>query len=164
MSHMRQVSQKGIHLGQTIRGYKGYSDASWARRTHQVFSEEVLTRLSEAAATVSRMKRLMAGNIGPDAMLSLDLMTERTQILAKYIADTVPTKATLNHLIDNGKSQVIIDLDSSILEKVGSINQALSMMDLEGGVGVQQEDLDSICELLDGLGNQLRERAILIAG
>jgi hypothetical protein len=76
----------------------------------------------------------------------------------------VPTKATLNHLIDNGKSQVIIDLDSSILEKVGSINQALSMMDLEGGVGVQQEDLDSICELLDGLGNQLRERAILIAG
>ena len=164
MSHMRQVSQKGSQIGQTIPGYRGYTDASWARRTHQVFSEEVLTRLSEAAATVLRVKRLLAGNLSPDAMLSLDLMTECAQRLAKHVADTVPTKAALDHLINNGKSEELTCLDASILERVGSINQALSMMDLEGGVGVEQEDLDSICDLLDGLGDQLRERAILIAG
>jgi hypothetical protein len=38
------------------------------------------------------------------------------------------------------------------------------MMDLEGGVGISPEELESVCELLDDLGDSLRQRAMLFAG
>jgi hypothetical protein len=164
MARMRQMSSKESYLSQTIRGYKGYSTSVTARQTDQVFSEEILEKLSETVATVARMKRLAAGDVDPDALPTLDIITDKAERLAKDIADAVPTEDTLLDAVENGQVDDIVDLDSVILEKVGNINQALSMMDLKGGVGITPEDLDSACELLDDLGDYLRERAILLAG
>jgi hypothetical protein len=161
---MRQMSQKGSYLSQTIRGYKGYSSPKIARETDQVFSEEILEKLSETVSMVSRMKRLSAGTGDPEVLPTLDIITDKADGLAQYIAGSVPTDETLLNALDNGKADEIVELDSAILEKVGNINQALSMMDLEGGAGVTAEDLDSACELLDDLGNYLRERALILVG
>jgi hypothetical protein len=161
---MRQLSPKGAYLSQTIRGYKGYSTAETARETDQVFSEEILEKLSETVSMVTRMKRLVAGNANPEVVPTLDIVTDKADKLAADIADSVPTEATLREALDNGKAEEIVDLDSVILEKVGNINQALSMMDLEGGVGIALDDLYSACELLDDLGNYLRERSLLLVG
>ncbi|MFH1313321.1 MAG: hypothetical protein ABIJ00_08835 [Candidatus Eisenbacteria bacterium] len=164
MARMRQLSPKGAYLSQTIHGYKGYSTAGTARETDQVFSEEILEKLSETVSTAARMKRLVAGNADPEVLPTLDIVTDKADKLARDIADAVPTEDTLLEALENGKADEIIDLDSAILEKVGNINQALSMMDLKGGVGITPDDLDSACELLDDLGNYLRERAIILAG
>ena len=161
---MRQLSPKGAYLSQTISGYKGYSTTGSARETDQVFSEEILEKLSETVSVVARMKRLAAGNPDPEVVPTLDIITDKDDKHAKDIADEVPTEATLLEALENGKADEIIDLDSAILEKVGNINQALSVMDLEGGAGITPDDLDSACELLDDLGNYLRERALLLAG
>ena len=164
MARTRQVPQKRVRLSQTISGYKGYSSTSAARRTDQAFSEEVLERLSETVATVSRVKRSGAGNVSPDVLPNLDVVTDSADRLAKYIADTIPTDEAVLDTLENGRVEELIGLDAVILEKIGNINQALSMMDLEGGVGITPDDLDSICELLDDVGNYLRERSILISG
>ena len=163
MAHMRQLSPKGTYLSQTIGGYKGYTTTGTARDTDQVFSEEILEKLSETVSTVTRMKRVAAGNPDPEVMPTLDIITDKADKLAKDIADAVPTEATLLDALENGKADEIIELDSAILEKVGNINQALSMMDLEGGAGITPDDLYSACELLDDLGNYLRERALILA-
>ena len=162
MARMRQLSSKGSYLSQAIRGYKGYSTTGTARETDQVFSEEILEKLSETVAMVTRMKRLASGTADPEVLPALDIITDKADRLAKDIADSVPTEDTLTDALKGGKADDIIDLDSAILEKIGNINQALSMMDLEGGAGVMPDDLDSACELLDDLGNYLRERAILL--
>lgn len=163
MAHLRQVPPELAFLSQTISGYKGYSSIKVARRTDQVFSEEVLEKLSETVSMVGRMKRL-SGSLNPDLLPSLDTITDDAGMLAKCIADTVPTEDSLLDVLENGKAAELVSLDSVILERVGSINQALSMMDLEGGAGITSEDLDSVCELLDDMGNYLRRRAILLTG
>jgi hypothetical protein len=158
------MSQKGIYLSQTIPGYKGYASTRAARQTDSVFSDEVLEKLSETVSMVARMKRLVGDSVNPEVLPSLDVITDSADRLAAYISETVPTDDMLLSSLENGKANDIVAVDSEILEKVGSINQALSMMDLEAGVGITAEDLDSVCELLDDLGNCLRQRAILLSG
>jgi hypothetical protein len=164
MAQTKHPSEKGGYLSQTIPGYKGYTSTRTARQTDQVFSDEVLEKLSETVAMVARLKRLAGASINPDVLPSLDVITDSADRLAAYIAETVATDDMLLSSLENGKADEIVAIDSEIIEKVGSINQALSMMDLEAGVGITAEDIDSICELLDDLGDCLRKRSILLGG
>ena len=164
MARTRQVSRKGSHLSQSIRGYRGYTSSKVAHRTDQVFSEEVLSRLSETMATVTRMKRMSSVSHNPDLLAALDWIFESIDGLAKCVTDGVPMDSVLLDALENGRAGEIVGLDSEILEKVGNINQAMSMMDLEGGAGMSPEELESVCELLDDLGDSIRQRAMLIAG
>jgi hypothetical protein len=80
------------------------------------------------------------------------------------VADTEPTDGTLLQTLEDGKADDIVSLDSAIMEKIGNVNQVLSMMDLEAGAGISADELDSICELVDDLADCLRKRSMLIAG
>lgn len=164
MAQTRHLSQKGIYLSQTIPGYKGYTSTRTARRTDQVFSDEVLEKLSETVAVVARLKRLAGDSVSPEVLPNLDVITDSADRLAVYMAETITTDEMLLASLENGKADEIVAIDSEIIEKVGGINQALSMMDLEAGVGITAEDLDSVCELLDDLGDCLRKRSILLSG
>jgi hypothetical protein len=164
MTGMRPVSQKRFHLSQAIRGYRGYGSSRVARETDQVFSEEILSKFSDTMATLGRMKRLAGGSLAPDAVPSLDSLVQSVDRLATHVAETQPTDAILLRTLEEGKADEIVDLDSAIMEKIGSVNQALSMMDLEAGVGISADELDSICELVDDLADCLRKRSMLITG
>lgn len=164
MARMRQAPRRLSHLSKTIRGYKGYSSSRSARETDQVFSEEILDRLSETLAIVSRLKRSASGSVDPEVLHNLDIITDGADRFAQHVADTVPTEDALLDSLENARVGEIEALDIAILEKVGRINQALSMMDLKGTAGMTSEDLDSVCELVDDLGNYLRRRGLLLAG
>jgi hypothetical protein len=164
MARTNQVSQRVAFLSQTIPGYRGYTSPKNVYKTDQLFSEEVLSMLSETMATVRRMKRTGEDSLSPDCLASLDSISDTTESLAKKISDTIPVDGVVGETIESGRADEIVDLDSDILEKLGNINQALSMMDLEGGVGISPEELESVCELLDDLGDSLRQRAMLFAG
>jgi hypothetical protein len=129
-----------------------------------VFSEEVLTQLSDIMATISRMRRLAGGTLPPDALPSLESLVSGVDQLAKHIADTEPADESLFQMLEEGKTDEIVGLDSAILEKIGNVSQMLSMMDLEGGAGVTADDLDSVCELVDDLADCFKKRSMLIAG
>ena len=144
MAQTRQASAKELLLAQAIPGYKGYASSQAARRTDQAFSEELLDRLSETVAMVARMKRFADNGASPELGPSLDIITDHADRLAKYIVDTAPGQSFLANEPDKDKVGNIVDLDSAILEKVRSINQTLSMMDLEGGVGISEEEVDSV--------------------
>jgi hypothetical protein len=164
MARTRQVLQKGSYLSQAIPGYKGYTSSKAARRTDQVFSEEILSRLSETMATVTRMKRMAGDSINPDSLATLDAISESISRLATCIADTSPLDSVLPKALESGSADEIVGLDSDILEKMGNVSHAMSMMDLEGGAGRPPEEVESVCELLDDLGDSLKRRAMLIAG
>jgi len=80
------------------------------------------------------------------------------------LSDAKTINAAALDEIENGRVEEIIDLDSEILDKLGNINQALSMLDLEGGVGMTPDELEAVVELLDDLGDSLRQRVILLEG
>jgi hypothetical protein len=115
-------------------------------------------------ATLGRMKRLAGGTLPPDAIPGLDSLVQSVDRLARYIAETEPTDDTLLRTLEEGKADEIVTLDTSIMEKIGSINQALSMMDLEAGVGISADELESVCELVDDLADCLRNRSLMITG
>jgi hypothetical protein len=135
-----------------------------ARKTDQVFSEEILSKLSDTMATIGRMRRLAGGSLAPDAIPSLDALIQSVDRLAKHVAQTEPTDDTLLQTLEEGKADEIVCLDSDVMEKVGNVNQALSMMDLEAGVGISSDDLDSVAELVDDLADCLKRRSMLITG
>ena len=164
MAQMRQVSPNESVLSQTIPGYKGYASSTVARMTDQAFSEELLERLSETVAMVGRVKRFSGDGVSPEIVPSLDVIIDHADKLAKCVVDTVPGEGFLKIGPENDKAGKIVDIDAAILDKVGNINQALSMMDVEGGVGTTTEDIDSVCELLDDLDSYLRTRAVLLTG
>ena len=164
MSRMRPASQKRSYLSQAIRGYRGYASSRVSRKTDQVFSEEILSKLSDTMATIGRMRRLAGGSLAPDAIPSLDVLVQSVDRLAKYVAQTEPTDDTLLQTLEEGKADEIVGLDSDVMEKIGNVNQALSMMDLEAGVGISPDELDSISELVDDLADCLRKRSMLITG
>jgi hypothetical protein len=164
MSGMRRVSQQKFYLSQAIRGYRGYASSQVARLTDQVFSEEILSKLSDTMATLGRMRRLAGGTLPPDAVPSLDSLIQSVDRLATSVAEAEPTDKTLIRTLEEGKADEIEALDRSIMEKVGNVNQALSMMDLEAGAGLSSDELDSICELVDDLADCLRKRSMLISG
>lgn len=164
MSSMRPISHQRSYLAQAIRGYRGYGSSHVARVTDQVFSEEILSKLSDTMATLGRMKRLAGGTLPPDAIPSLESLVQSVDRLATYVAESQPTDDALLKTLEEGKAGEIVTLDTAIMEKVGNVNQALSMMDLEAGVGISADELDSICELVDDLADSLRKRSMLIAG
>ena len=164
MASMRPISRKRFLLSQAIRGYRGYASSQVARETDQVFSEEILSKLSDTMATLGRMRRLAGGTLAPDAVPSLDSLVQGVDRLARYLADADPTDSTLLGTLEDGKPDEIVSLDSAIMEKIGNVNQALSMMDIEAGVGISADELDSVCELIDDLSDCLRKRSMLITG
>ncbi len=164
MSSMRPKSQKRSYLSQAIRGYRGYASCRVARQTDQVFSEEILSKLGDTMATIGRMRRLAGGTLDPDAVPELDVLVQSVDRLAEYVAQTEPTDDTLLRTLEEGKADEIVGLDSDVMEKIGNVNQALAMMDLEAGVGISADELDSISELIDDLADCLRKRSMLITG
>jgi hypothetical protein len=164
MSRVRPISHQRLFLSQAIRGYRGYTSSHVARETDQVFSEEILAKLSDTMATLGRMKRLAGGTLPPDAIPSLDSLAQSVDRLAQYVAGSEPTDDSLVRTVKEGKTDEIEALDSSILEKIGNVNQVLSMMDLEAGIGISTDELDSICELVDDLADCLRKRSMVISG
>jgi hypothetical protein len=164
MSSLRPASGRRSYLAQAIRGYRGYASSRMARQTDQVFSEEVLSKLSDTMATIGRMRRLAGGSLDADALPSLDSLVQSVDRLATYVAETRPTDETLLQSVEEGKADEIVGLDSDVMEKIGSVNQALSMMDLEAGVGISSDELDSVSELVDDLADCLRKRSTLITG
>jgi predicted nucleic acid-binding protein len=164
MSSMRPTSRKRSYLAQAIRGYRGYASSRVARRTDQVFSEEILSKLSDTMATIGRMRRLAGDTLAPEAIPSLDALVQSVDRLSKYVAQTEPTDDTLLQTLEDGKADEIVSLDSDVMEKIGNVNQALSMMDLEAGVGISPDELESVSELVDDLADCLRKRSMLITG
>jgi hypothetical protein len=163
MDHVRHATRGGSHLSQTIPGYRGYSGAKIAHRTDRIFSEEILSKLSEAVATASRIKRHAGTSLEPEMLSGLEAIEEKTEYLAQAVAETAFEDAS-SRPHEHGLNAQVESLDSSILEKVGSINQTLSVIDLEGGAGISCEDLDSISDLLGDLRNLIRRRATMLGG
>jgi predicted nucleic acid-binding protein len=164
MSGMRPLSHQRSHLSQAIRGYRGYTSSRMARETDQVFSEEILSKLSDTMATLGRMRRLAGGSLSQETIPGLDSLVQSVDRLAKHVAQCEPADATLLRTLEEGKADEIVALDSAIMEKIGNVNQALSMMDLEAGVGISEDELESVCELVDDLADCLRKRSILVTG
>jgi predicted nucleic acid-binding protein len=164
MKSTRPASKKESYLAHSIRGYRGYGSSRVARKTDQAFSEEILAQLSDTMATIGRMRRLAGGSLAPDAIPSLDALVQSVDRLAKHVAEAEPTDDTLLQTLEEGKADEIVCLDSDVMEKIGNVNQALSMMDLEAGVGISSDELDSISELVDDLADCLKRRSMLITG
>jgi len=164
MARTKQISLKESYLSEMIAGYGGYSSTRAAHKTGKAFSEEVLSRLSETMAFVKRIERAGSECLDSDAVSTLNTVAESIERLVAYLSDIVPVNAAVFDVLENGRVDEILDLDSEILEKLGSINQALSMMDLEGGAGISPEELEAVVELLDDLGDSLRHRVILLGG
>ena len=162
MAHLKHASRGGTHLSQAIPGYKGYSGTKIAHRTDRIFSEDILSKLSEAVATASRIRRHAGTALDADMVSSLAAIEEKAESLAQTVAETAFDDTTSSP--EHGMGSQVVGLDSSILEKIGSVNQALSTMDLEGGTGVSGDELDSICDLLDDLKNLIRRRASMLNG
>jgi hypothetical protein len=165
MTHSKQSTRDtrgAANLGQAIPGYKGYSGSKVANRTDRIFSEEILSKLSEAVATVSRIKRVAGVDLTPDVMGSLDVIEEKAECLAQEIADTAYDDRTgARHLRYGAGGQVVV-LDEAILERVGHINQALSAIDIEGGTGITTDDMESVAELLDDLKTSIKRRESIL--
>ncbi len=161
MAHVKHASRGTSHLSQAIPGYKGYSHSRVAHRTDRIFSEEILSKLSEAVATASRIKRHAETDLDQDMISSLEAIEEKAECLAQTIAETAFEESTAK-APEHGVSSQIMTLDGSILEKVGNVNQTLSTIDLEGGTGISTDDLDSICDLLDDLKGLIRRRATIL--
>ncbi|HVP57123.1 MAG TPA: hypothetical protein VMU02_03410 [bacterium] len=160
MSHLKHATRSGGHLSQTIPGYKGYSGSKVAQRTDRIFSEDILSKLSEAVATSSRIRRHAGISLDADMISSLATIEEKAENLAQMVAETAFDEGAGSP--EHGMSGQVVSLDSSILEKIGSVNQALSTMDLEGGTGVTGDDLDSISDLLDDLKNLIKRRGTIL--
>jgi hypothetical protein len=118
----------------------------------------VLSKLSEAVATVSRIKRVAAGDLDPDVLAGLDVIEEKAETLAQGIAETAFEDRTGARSLHQGAGTQMLALDSSIIERVGYINQALAAIDLEGGSGVTSDDVDSVSDLLDDLKTSVKRR------
>jgi len=164
MARTKQISLKESYLSEMIPGYRGYSPADTAHKTDQVFSEEVLSRLSETMAFVKRIERAGSEWLDPDALATLESVAESVNSVSACLSDAKTINAAVLDDAENGRVEEIIDLDSEILDKLGNINQALSMLDLEGGAGMTPDELEAVVELLDDLGDSLRQRVLLLGG
>jgi len=162
MAHTKQVTHNGVELSQALPGYKGYGHSKIATRTDRIFSEEVLSKLSEAVATVSRIRRVAGSSLDPEVLGSLDLIEEKAESLAQTIAEAVFEARGGSRGLEHRAGTQMIAVDSSIIERVGQINQALAAFDLEGGTGVTPGDVESICDLLDDLKNSMKRRETLL--
>jgi hypothetical protein len=164
MARTKQVSLKESYLSEMIPGYRGYSPSDMARKTDQVFSEEVLSRLSETTAFVRRIERAGSEWLDPEALVTLEAVAESADNVGDFLSDAKTINTAALEDAESGRVGEIIDLDSEILDKLGNINQALSMLDLEGGIGTTPDELEAVVELLDDLGDSIRQRVLLLEG
>ena len=162
MTHTKQATHNGSDLSQALPGYKGYGHSKVATRTDRVFSEQILSRLSEAVATVSRIRRVASPSLDPDVLGSLDVIEEKAESLAQTIAETAFEDRGGSRGLEHNLGTQMLAVDSSIIERVGQINQALASFDLEGGAGVTPGDVESISDLLDDLKNSMRRRESML--
>jgi hypothetical protein len=164
MARTKQVSLKESYLSDMIPGYRGYSPADMAHKTDQVFSEEVLSRLSETMAFVKRIERAGSEWLDPESLVTLESVAESVDNVSACLSDAKTINQAGLESAEGGRVEEVIDLDSEILDKIGNINQALSMLDLEGGVGTTPDELEAVVELLDDLGDSIRQRVLLLEG
>jgi len=164
MARTKQITLKESYLSEMIPGYRGYSPVDLAHKTDQVFAEEVLSRLSETTAFVRRIERAGSDWLDPEASATLDSVAESVESVSACLSDARTINAAVLDDIESGRVEEIVDLDTEILDKLGNINQALSMLDLEGGVGTTPDELEAVVELLDDLGDSLRQRVLLLEG
>ncbi|MFZ1948380.1 MAG: hypothetical protein WAW06_12595 [bacterium] len=164
MTTTRHSVKSSVHLSQAMPGYRGYSRSKMATKTDRIFSEEILSKLSETVATVSRIKRVAGADLDPDLVGSLDVIEEKAESLAQTIAGTAYEDHAGQKSLQHGAGSQVMVLDSNILERVGHINQALAAFDLEGGTGITPEDMDSVCDLLDDIRNSIKRREIMLNG
>jgi uncharacterized protein YicC (UPF0701 family) len=164
MTSTKHSAKTTANLSQAIPGYRGYSHSKTATRTDRIFSEEILSKLSETVATVSRIKRVAGADLSPDLVGSLDVIEEKAESLAQAIAETAYEDHTGQKSLQHGAGSQVMVLDSNILERLGHINQALAAFDLEGGTGITPEDMDSVCDLLDDIRMSMKRREMMLNG
>ncbi len=164
MGAVKQKSNRIAQLSLAIPGYKGYTTWKNACETDTAFSEELLSRLSDITGHARRMKRLCNELACHDLGSLFDEMIKYTERLARIVGDITPQRRAISEVTDSRKSTEITELDYRILEKIGNINQSLSMLELEEATGLVSEDIEPIIELLNDLESSVLERANLIGG
>ena len=122
-----------------------------------------LRQLLDRGASVRAIVR-SRGRLPPEvaASSSLTAIEEKAENLAQTVAETAYDDSSGSP--EHGTGGQVMSLDSSIIEKIGSINQALSTLDLEAGAGASSDEMDSICDLLDDLRNLIKRRATMLSG
>jgi uncharacterized protein YicC (UPF0701 family) len=163
MARTKQASHEVSYLSVTVPGYRGYSTPEDARKSDCALSEEILSNLSETVATVRRMMRQGGESLDAVAAGGLVDIEEKCESVAKSLSDLAVSNRAIEELRGNGQMGELTSLDYLILEKVGYINQSLSAMEMEEGVGISPDGPESIMELIADLSDLLKERAGLIA-
>ena len=163
MARTKQASHEVTYLSVTVPGYKGYNSWNDARKSDCALSEELLSNLSDTVAAVKRMTR--EGGDSLDSAIERDLgeIEEKCETIAKFLGDLTLSPDAIKDLQGNGQKGDLTSLDYLILEKVGYMNQSLSAMELEEGAGIAPDGPESVKELVDDLGDLLKERAGLIS-
>ena len=163
MARTKQASHEVTYLSVTVPGYRGYSSWEDARRSDCALSEELLSNLSDIVAAVKRMVREGEDTLDITVRRDLDEIEEKCETIAKFLGDLALSPEAIEDLQGNGQKGELTSLDYLILEKVGYINQSLSAMELEEGAGISPDGPESIREMVDDLGDLLKERAGLIS-
>jgi len=162
MARTKQASHEVSYLSVTIQGYKGYMTWEDAQRSDRALSEEVLTNMSDAMATVKRMLRENGDSLDSNVVRDLSEIEEKFEAITTFVSDSAPVRGALEDLKTRSKIGELTSLDYLIIEKVGYITQTLSAMELEEGVGISPDGPESVGELIDDLGDLLKERGDLI--
>ncbi len=163
MRRSRQSSQLSHPLSVAIKGYEGYGNASLAAKTNRVFLDELSERFSALGGFDRRLRRTCEGIGDHGATLFLDRIREKLEVIESEIAKAGST-TECQCLCADGTGEELEAIDEKIIEKIGSINQALALIDLEGGMGLEQADLEGVLELLDDVGDLLYRRKMLLSG
>jgi hypothetical protein len=162
MARTKQASHEVTYLSVTVPGYKGYTCWEDARKSDCALSEELLSTLSDTVAAVKRMIREGGDSLDSTVMRDLGEIEEKCETIAKFLGDLAVSPEAIEGLSGNGQMGELTSLDYLILEKVGYMNQSLSAMELEEGAGISPDGPESVKELVDDLGDLLKERAGLI--
>ncbi len=164
MARTKQASHEVTYLSVAVPGYRGYTCWEDARKSDCALSEELLSNLSDTVAAVKRMVREAGESLDDTIRRDLGEIEEKCETIAKFLGDFALSQDAVKDLRGNGQMGELTSLDYLILEKVGYINQSLSAMELEEGAGISPDGPESVRELVDDLGDLLKERAGLVSG
>ncbi len=160
MRRTRSSSQVFYPLSATIKGYEGYSNRVRASRTNSAFIDEVSEKIEEIHALEQRLQRLCQETGNHDAWSLLKRIDDKIEKLGEEVHSSRSLGATSEKL---SASEDILAIDEAIVEKIGSIGQALALIDLESGMGLEQDDLEGVLELLDDVSDLIKRRKMLIS-
>jgi hypothetical protein len=163
MARTKQASHEVTYLSVTVPGYKGYASWEDAQKSDCALSEQILSNLSDTVATAQRMIREGGDSLDSSVARDLDEIEEKCETIAKFVGDLALSPEAVEDLHGNGQMGELTSLDYLILEKIGYMNQTLSALELEEGVGISPDGPESVRELVDDLSDLLKERAGLIA-